>query len=350
MYADPFNGGEVQQAEHVDLSVWADLAIVAPATANILGKVANGIADDFLSTLLCAFDKTILFAPAMNKRMWANPAVQRNLTQVQQDGAVIVSPGSGWLACGETGDGRMAEPEEIFDQARALLFRSRELSGRRVLISAGPTVEDLDEVRFLSNRSTGRMGFALARVAHWMGAEVVLVAGPCDQETPPGVRRIDVRSAAQMTEAILQHAEDSDLLVMAAAVADYTPASFHEGKISKSDDPLQLELARTTDILSTLAESKAERIHVGFAVQVERGVELAREKLRRKNLDLICLNNPREHGAGFGCDTNRLTLIGADGSQTELDLLSKEDAAVHVLRHAAKLFADDTPASEENHG
>ncbi len=338
VYADPFNGGVVHGAEHVDLSIWADLAIVAPASANILGKVANGIADDFLSTLLCAYDKTILFAPAMNKRMWANPAVQRNLAQVQHDGARIVSPTSGWLACGETGDGRMAEPEEIFEHARALLMAGDELRGRRVLISAGPTHEDIDEVRFLSNRSTGKMGFALARVAQWMGADTVLVAGPSTQETPVGVTRINVRSAAQMAEAVLQQARGADLIIMAAAVADYTPSVYHAGKLSKSEGPMCLELSRTIDILAALAKDKGERVHVGFAVQVENGVELALDKLRRKHLDIICLNNPREEGAGFACDTNRLTLLSVDGVREDLDLMSKEDAATRVLQRAALLL------------
>jgi len=335
--ADPFAEGRVDHAEHVDLSAWADWMIVAPATANLLGKAANGIADDFLSTLLCAYDRPVLFAPAMNHRMWRNPAVRRNRERLAADGHALVEPGTGWLACGETGEGRMAEPETILEWFDWLRLRTDELAGRRVLVTAGPTVEDLDEVRFLSNRSTGKMGFALARAAQRMGAETRLVAGPVGLPTPLGVCRTDVRSAAEMAAAVREQAADCDLLLMCAAVADYRPP-FVAGKIKKGEGPLELRLERTEDILAALGADKGRRIHVGFALETEDALARGRAKLAAKTLDLVCVNNPREAGAGFGHDTNRLTLIGADGREDELPLQSKDEAARAILARAAALL------------
>jgi phosphopantothenoylcysteine decarboxylase / phosphopantothenate---cysteine ligase len=334
---DPFAEGRVDHAEHIDLSAWAEHFIVAPATANILAKAANGLADDFLSTLLCAFDKPVLFAPAMNHRMWANPAVRRNCAQLGADGHVLVEPGSGYLACGETGAGRMAEPEIIHEWLDWLRLRSNELAGRRVVVSAGPTAEDLDEVRFFSNRSTGRMGFALARAAQRMGAETRLIAGPVTLPTPLGVCRSDVRSAAEMAAAVKEAAVDSDLLLMCAAVADYRPP-FQAGKLKKGPGPLTLVLERSEDILATLAMDKGRRVHVGFALETEQALERGRAKLEAKALDLICVNNPREEGAGFAHETNRLTLIDAAGGEEALPLLHKDDAARRILLRAAALL------------
>jgi phosphopantothenoylcysteine decarboxylase/phosphopantothenate--cysteine ligase len=337
--ADPFEAGQVQGAEHIDLSAWADHCVVAPATANILAKVAHGLADDFLSTLLCAFDKPILFAPAMNHRMWANAAVGRNCDQLRADGHLLVDPDSGWLACGETGSGRMAEPETIHEALDHLMFGGRELAGRRVLVSAGPTVEDLDEVRVLGNRSSGRMGFALARAARHMGAEVELVAGPVELPTPAGVRRVDVRGAAQMGAALRERTPAADLVVMCAAVADYAP-DVETGKHKKDGGDWLLRLRPTEDVLASLARvpGRERRVHVGFALEVENGEEHARIKLERKDLDLICLNNPREEGCAFGSPTNRVTMLGRFGSREELPLLDKRDAAMEILRRVARLL------------
>lgn len=331
---DPFLGDTARSAEHIDYSLWADRFIVAPATANILGKVAGGIADDFLSTLLCAFDRPVLWAPAMNHRMWNNPAVVRNIEQLRQDGHHFVDPGEGYLACGETGAGRMAEPERIHEYLELLRHRGAELSGQRVLVTAGPTCEDFDEVRYLGNRSTGKMGFALARAAQWLGAEVMLVSGPVDLATPLGVCRRDVRSAAEMAEAVKQELPSADMLVMAAAVADYRP-EFVPGKRKKQPGNWQPTLERTEDILLSAAADKGARVHVGFALEVEDGHERALDKLRRKSLDLICLNNPREAGAGFGTDSNRICLIDSSGAREELPLASKQDLAVEILLRAA---------------
>lgn len=336
--ADPFAEGRVEGAEHIDLSAWAERFVVAPATANILGKSALGLADDFLSTLICAFDKPILFAPAMNHRMWANPAVRHNCQRLKEFGHTLVEPDSGWLACGETGAGRMAEPQVIHEWLEWQILHTNELAGRRVLVSAGPTVEDIDEVRVLSNRSSGRMGFALARAAQQMGAETRLVAGPVELPTPLGVCRTDVRSAAQMAAALHEQACDADLVVMCAAVADYTP-EFQPGKRKKDGGEWLLPLRPTEDILSALAQlpGRATRIHVGFALEVEQELEHGADKLRRKDLDLICVNNPRTEGAGFGSASNRITLLGRD-SMEELPLLDKLDAARHILRRAARLL------------
>lgn len=341
--ADPFAEYRVDGAEHIDLSAWADHVVVAPATANILAKAAAGIADDFLSTLLCAFDRPILFAPAMNHRMWDNPAIRRACAQLEADGHQLVPPGSGWLACGETGAGRMAEPETILEWLDWLALRSGELSGRRVLVSAGPTVEEIDEVRVLSNRSSGRMGFALARMAQRMGAEVSLVAGPVPWPTPLGVCRTDVRSAAAMAEAMKEQSATADLVVMCAAVADYRPEP-HPGKRKKDGAAWELVLHPTEDILASLAglPGRQGRVHVGFALEVEEDSAQARtlalDKLRRKDLDLICLNNPRRPGSAFGSTTNEVTILARDGTCAELPLLDKLDAAREILLQAARLL------------
>jgi phosphopantothenoylcysteine decarboxylase/phosphopantothenate--cysteine ligase len=344
---DPFAEGSAagagggQAAGHIDLSAWAEHLIVAPATANILGKAAQGIADDFLSTTICAFDKPILFAPAMNHRMWANPAVCRNVEHLRRDGHAFAEPDSGWLACGETGAGRMAEPARILETFDWLRLRSSELAGRRVVVSAGPTIEDLDEVRFLANHSSGRMGFALARAAQRMGAETRLVAGPVALETPLGVCRVDVRSAAQMARAMAEETVAADLVVMCAAVADYAPEAL-PGKRKKDGADWILPLRPTGDILAALAAlpGRERRVHVGFALEVEHGAANALDKLRRKDLDLICLNNPRDEGAGFGAESNRVTILDRAGAARELPLLSKDEAAREILRTAARLLPE----------
>ncbi len=334
--ADPFESYQVDGAEHVDLSVWADQFVVAPATANILAKSATGIADDFLSTLICAYDRPILFAPAMNHRMWSNAAIRRACGQLQEDGHVLVEPGAGWLACGETGAGRMAEPEFIHEHLDWLWHRTSLLQGRRVLISAGPTVEAVDDVRILSNRSSGRMGFALARAAQRMGAEVRLVAGPVELPTPLGVCRRDVRSAAQMAQAMLEEAATADVVIMCAAVADYAPEAI-SGKRKKDGSPWQLSLLPTVDILRELGAlpGRETRIIAGFALEMERELEQAREKLQRKGLDFICLNNPRTEGADFGSTQNQITLLDRDGTVQEWPLMDKLLVAERILRHAA---------------
>ncbi len=335
---DPLEEGVLSGAEHIDLTLWADLAIVAPATANILAKTAQGLADDFLSTTLCSFNKPRLFAPAMNTRMWNNPAVTRNVEQLRADGIRICDPEAGWLACGETGDGRMADPSRIAEQALSMLEGSEELAGKHILVTAGPTIEDIDDVRFLSNRSTGRMGFALARAAHLLGASVRLVAGPTELPTPLGVCRTNVRSAAQMADAVDQHLPEADALVMCAAVADYTP-SYSPGKLKKQPGALDLRLERTRDVLSSLREAKGNKVFVGFALEMADALEYGKAKLQAKGLDLICVNDASREGRGFACDTNQLSLLFADGHRRDLDMGSKDEQARIVMRELSGLLA-----------
>ena len=334
---DPLEADSLSGAEHIDLTLWADLALVAPATANTIGKVANGIADDFVSTTLCSFDKPQIWAPAMNHRMWANPAVLRNVRTLREQGATLIEPGSGWLACGETGPGRLAEVDEIVQTVLHHAFGTQELAGRVVLVSAGPTVEDIDDVRFLSNRSTGTMGFELARAAQRMGAIVRLVAGPVNLPTPLGVCRTNVRSAAEMKAAIERELDEADVFISCAAVADYSPVT-QPGKIKKGDGPLKLELPRTADILQELAPRKQHRLFVGFALESGNALAHGQDKLTRKKLDLICINDTSEPGAGFGPHTNRLTLLYPDGRSAELPLSSKADQALGVMRAVLDLL------------
>lgn len=334
---DPLETREIGGTEHIDLTLWADLALVAPATANTIGKVANGIADDFVSTTLCSFNKPVIWAPAMNHRMWANPAVLRNVQWLRQQGATIVEPGEGYLACGETGAGRLAEVDTIVQTVLHQALGTDELAGRVVVVSAGPTVEDLDGVRFLGNRSTGTMGFELARAAHRLGAEVRLVAGPVTLATPLGVCRTDVRSAAEMKAAVEREIAGADIFISCAAVADYRPET-HPGKLKKGTGPISLELLPTEDILAGLADHKGQRLHVGFALEIGDALEHGRDKLARKKLDLICINDAGEPGAGFGPDTNRLTLLFADGRVEELPLESKSAQALRVMQAVADLL------------
>lgn len=336
---DPLETGALDGAEHIDLTLWADLALVAPATANTIGKVANGIADDFVSTTLCSFNKPVVWAPAMNYRMWGNPAVLRNVQWLREQGATTVEPGTGYLACGETGAGRLADVDTIVQTVLHLATVTGELAGKVVLVSAGPTVEDLDDVRFLSNRSTGTMGFELARAAHRMGAEVRLVAGPVNLPTPLGVCRTDVRSAAEMKAAIRQQITDADVFISCAAVADYTFEA-QPGKVKKGAGPLHLELQPTEDILAGLAAHKGRRLHVGFALEIGNALEHGRDKLGRKQLDLICINDAGEPGAGFGTETNRLTLLFADGRVEGLPLGPKPDQATRVMQAVVELLEE----------
>jgi phosphopantothenoylcysteine decarboxylase / phosphopantothenate---cysteine ligase len=335
VYADPFSSGQVQTTEHIDLSQWADVALVAPATANIIGKLSGGIADDFLSTLLCAFDKPILLAPAMNVRMWENPAVQRNVKQLTLDGRMIIQPGTGYLACGEVGDGRMAEPATIAAFLHRQMSASSELKGKRLLISAGPTCEDVDDIRFLTNRSSGKMGYALARAALAMGAEVELISGPTQLEPPLGACFKPVRTAAQMAKEIHAAHAACDALVMCAAVADYAPVK-QTGKMKKKEGDLDLRLVRTQDILKSLMEAKGKRFHVGFAMETEDELQAGSHKLKAKQLDMICVNNTLEEGAGFGVDTNQITLLEPNAPPVKLPLESKERVAQRILTRLAE--------------
>lgn len=297
---------------HIELARWANRVLIAPASANTISRLAQGRADDLLSTLCLATEAPLLVAPAMNRVMWANPATQANVAVLQSRGVTVLGPGRGDQACGEVGDGRMLEPLELVAALEASLLPPR-LTGRRLLVSAGPTYEDIDPVRFVGNRSSGKMGFALAAAAAAMGAEVTLVAGPVALPTPPGVRRIDVRSAQGLREAVLAALPGQDVYLGAAAVADYTPGEVREHKIKKTGETLVLELVRTPDVLAEVAaHPQRPRLVVGFAAETEDMEAYARDKLARKRLDLIAAN-PVGGGRGFEADDNALTVYWQDG-------------------------------------
>ena len=323
------------EIEHVALASDIALLLVAPATANLIGKFANGIADDFLSTLYLATRAPVLLAPAMNTVMWEQPAVRQNLATLVGRGVRVVEPGVGFLACGWEGKGRMAEPEAVADAATAILGSGRVLAGVRVLVTAGPTYEDIDPVRFVGNRSSGKMGFAVAAEADRRGAEVTLVVGPTSV-TPPAVGKVvSVRSAADMHRAVMQHAAAQDVIVMAAAVADYAPQEVSTEKVTKAPGPIDLTLVRTPDILAELGAARAAdtlgtRVIVGFAAETSDLVARAREKRRAKRVDLIVANQVGQPGTGFDADTNTVTLV-ADGDEIELPRMPKSDVARAIM-------------------
>lgn len=330
--------------EHISLASSIDLLLVAPATANILGKFAGGIADDFLSALYLATTAPVLAAPAMNSNMLAHPAVQQNIRTLESRGVRFVEPGAGYLACGWTGRGRLAEPDEIVDAADRLLRGSRSLDGRRVLVTAGPTFEDLDPVRYIGNRSSGRMGFALAREAARRGASVTLIAGPTSVEPPQVAEVVRVRSAAQMHEAVMARVESADVVIMAAAVADYAPEAPDDRKRAKSEAGLTLALRRTPDILAGVGAWRAARgggrpVIVGFAAETDDAVAKGRRKLDSKGADMVAVNNVLEPGAGFEVDTNVVTLVGP-GWEDALPLQSKASVAAAILDRAERVLAE----------
>jgi len=327
VFTDQWALGEQSDIRHVSLADAADLLLVAPATANILGKFARGIADDALSTLYTATTAPLVVAPAMNVNMFGHPAVVENLEILRSRGVRVVEPGSGYLACGWLGKGRLAEVPDIVEAALLALERRRDLAGETVLVTAGPTVEDIDPVRFLSNRSSGRMGYRLAEAARDRGARVILVSGPTALPVPPGVELVPVRSAADMDRAVGEHVERAGVVVMAAAVADYRPGTVSPTKLKKTDGPATLELVRTSDILRSLGQAKAERTLVGFAAETDHVLENAGKKLREKNLDLIVANDVSRDGAGFGGETNAAVLLDRDGGEVAVPLGSKRALA-----------------------
>lgn len=327
---DTFDRNYPFQVEHIALADRADLVLVAPATANVLAKLANGLADDMLTTTILACGCPKLAAPAMNTGMYENPATQDNLDRLRRYGWEIVEPAVGRLACGAVGRGKMPEPEELLERVELAVGHEKDMAGLRVLVTAGPTQEALDPVRFLTNHSTGRMGYAIAAAAAARGAAVTLVSGPTHLRPPLGVETVAVRSARDMFEAVVRRAEDQDIIVKAAAVADYRPASRSEEKLKKTGGDLSLPLVRTEDILAWLGEHRRPgQFLCGFSMETRDMLENARGKLERKHLDLIAANDLREPGAGFGTETNRLTLLDARGA-LELPLMDKREAA-HAL-------------------
>lgn len=322
---------------HVDLGLWADLMIIAPATASTIGKMANGIADNMLITTYLSAKEQVMVAPAMDLDMWAHPSTQRNVNQLREDGVIIVEPQAGFLASGLMGKGRMEEPEGIVRAAEeyfATLTVEKDLAGKKVLISAGPTYENIDPVRFIGNYSSGKMGFAIAHEAAKRGAEVVLVAGPVDPRLSieEGVRRIDVKSAREMLSVMKQEFADADIAILAAAVADYAPAEASLTKLKREKlGDMTLKLVKNPDIAATLGQEKGEKILVGFALETDNEEANAIEKLRRKNLDMIVLNSLRDAGAGMMTDTNKVTIIKKGGEETEYSLKSKAEVARDII-------------------
>ena len=328
---DTFDRNFEHKVAHVSVADRADLVLIAPATANVLAKLANGLADDMLTTTVLACDCPKAAAPAMNTRMYENPVTQDNLAKLRRYGWEIVEPGTGHLACGAEGKGRLPEPEELLEVCLHALAHEKDLAGKRVLVTAGPTQEDLDPVRYLTNRSSGKMGYAVAKAAARRGAEVTLVSGPVSLPAPKYVSLVSIRTAQEMFEAVMAHAPMADIVIKAAAVADYRPAAVADNKLKKADGELAIPLERTKDILAALGEQKrAGQFLCGFSMETEHMLENSREKLKKKHLDLIAANNVKVAGAGFAVDTNVLTLLSPDGAK-ELPLLTKDAAADALL-------------------
>jgi phosphopantothenoylcysteine decarboxylase/phosphopantothenate--cysteine ligase len=339
---DQFEMGMNADIEHIALASTIDLLLIAPATANLIGKLANGIADDFLTTLYTATRAPVLIAPAMNTQMFEHEAVRRNLETLAARGARFVEPGEGYLACGWIGKGRLAEPEDIVAAAEAILRPDGPLRGQRVLVSAGPTYEDVDPVRYIGNRSSGRMGYAIAAEAARRGAEVTLITGPTVLDTPTVREVVKVRSAADMHQAVISRADGMDVVVMAAAVADYTPADPAVQKVAKSGDTLTLVLKKTPDILGDLGRRRVGKgqgpLLVGFAAETENVVANATAKRERKHADLIVANDVSRADAGFDVDTNAVTIVGPDGAEP-LPLQTKARVAAEILNRVEKLLS-----------
>jgi phosphopantothenoylcysteine decarboxylase/phosphopantothenate--cysteine ligase len=330
-------GPESEPGQHISLAQEVDAIVVAPATANFLGKVAAGIGDDLLTTIMLAATRPVLMCPAMNDQMWANPVVQENLARIKGRGLMVMEPAAGPLACGAVGLGRLPEPDLIVEAA-ARLLSPPDLAGRRILVTAGPTHEDFDPVRFLTNRSSGKQGYALAKVAWRRGAEVTLVSGPTSLSAPYGVNRLMVHSARDMLAAVAERFPKADVLLMAAAVSDYRPTQAEIRKIKRAQESMQFHLTQNPDILKQLASLKNRQIVVGFAAETHDIEAEARRKMREKHLDLIVANDVNRPDSGFQADTNEVTVIPREGEAQPLPLLSKEQVAVRILDQVVELL------------
>jgi len=323
---------------HISLAKWADLILIAPATYNLIGKISSGIADDILTTVISSTRALVVFAPTMNVNMYENPICQQNIEKLRKLGYRFIEPGVGDLACGDVGKGRMAEPEEIQNEVIKLLSEKKDLIGKSILVTASRTEEPIDAVRFLSNRSSGKMGYAMAEEAFARGAKVTLISGPSELNPPPGINLIKVRTADEMFNAVKKHFAKSDTLIMTAAVSDFTPEKVSSGKIKKQETELDLKLKPTPDILKEVGRNKGKKVLVGFAVETENEIENAKSKLKEKNLDLIAVNNPNLKGAGFEADTNIATLIDKKGKVEKLPLMSKKDLAEKIIDRVVKIL------------
>ena len=328
---DTFDRNFQYNVEHVSLAKQADVMMIAPASANVIAKLSHGLADDMLTTTALACTCKKIVAPAMNTQMYNNPITQDNLKTLAGYGFEVIEPASGYLACGDQGAGKMPEPEVLLDYILKEIACEKDMTGMNVLITAGPTQESLDPVRYITNHSTGKMGYALATCAMLRGAKVTLVTGPTNLKRPPFVNVVEIKSAKEMFDAVTSYGDEQDVIIKAAAVADYTPAVVSDEKVKKADGELQIDLKRTQDILKHLGEhKKANQFLCGFSMETENMLENSRKKLTKKNLDMIVANNLKVAGAGFGTDTNVVTLITKD-SELELDIMSKTDVANRIL-------------------
>ena len=324
---------------HVSLTDKADVMLIAPASANVIGKIAGGIADDMLTTTVMACQKPVIIAPAMNTKMYENPILQDNLDKLRRFGYEIIEPASGHLACGTNGAGKMPSEEVLVSHIERCISKEKDLKGKKVLVTAGPTVESIDPVRYISNHSSGRMGYAIAKAAMLRGAEVTLVSGPTSLEPPMFVNTVNIRSAADMYEAVMERRDEQDIIIKAAAVADYTPAEVSNEKVKKKDDEMRIPLTRTKDILKALGENRKDgQFLCGFSMETQNMLENSRAKLKKKNIDMIVANNLKEEGAGFKTDTNVVTLI-TEKEELPLPLMSKDEVADHLLDFILKQMA-----------
>ncbi len=342
VYYDTFDEKDSSVIAHIDLADWADLVIVAPATANIIGKLANGIADNMITTTLLAATSPVWIAPAMNVHMYDHPAVKKNIETLFGYGYRFIEPSEGYLACGYVGKGRLEEPENIVELVKAHFIEGKPLQGKKMIVTAGPTREKIDPVRFFSNRSSGKMGYAIATEAARLGADVWLISGPTVLPDPPAVTTIRVESAEEMFHEVINRYDESHIVVKTAAVADYRPSETYSMKMKKQEGKLSIEMERTTDILKTLGERKKEQLLIGFAAETEHVEEYARKKLINKNLDMVVANNVNETGAGFAGDTNIVTIYNRVGDIIQLPLLSKNDVAKRLLAEIIKLEKEAT--------
>ena len=334
---DTFDRNFSHQVEHIALADRTDLVIIAPATANICAKLAHGLADDMLTTTVLACRCPKLIAPAMNTNMYENPITQDNLSVLKRYGWDVIDPASGRLACGAVGKGKMPEPETLVQHILKYIAMPHDLDGKRVLVTAGPTQESIDPVRYITNHSSGKMGYAIARAAMLRGADVTLISGPVDIDAPMFVKLVPITSAQDMFNAVAEHYYDADYIFKAAAVADYTPTTYYDNKVKKSDNDMSIPLKRTTDILAFLGEhKKANQVICGFSMETENMIENSRAKLVKKNVDMICANNLKQDGAGFGVDTNIITVI-TENDTVGLPLQSKDAAANEIISQAIKL-------------
>lgn len=340
LYTELFDTTEHRDVQHISIAEWADCVVIAPATANIIGKFAHGIADDALSTMLLATHAPIFVAPAMNENMFTEPTVQHNINLLREKGCHIIAPQEGFLACGASGTGRMEEPDKIFTIINQFLSAPKSLTGKKVMITAGPTYEPIDPVRFIGNHSSGLMGFRLAQTAAEAGAEVTLITGPTSLSLHhPLIKRIDVTTADDMYRQCMAIAERQNLMIMSAAVADYTPAQVAPEKIKKNTDSLDITLVKTKDILASIGKQKRQdQLLIGFALETENEIENATRKLHTKNADVIVLNSLRNKGAGFRTQTNKVIMLTKEGGHFESELKDKKEIADDIIRLACTIM------------